>query len=52
MIFAFATLSSMLGSSPAKSLIGTCLGLMLAVIGVDSTTGVLRYTFGEPELFV
>jgi putative tricarboxylic transport membrane protein len=51
MIFAFATLSSMLGSSPAKSLIGTCLGLMLAVVGVDSTTGVLRYTFGEPELY-
>jgi putative tricarboxylic transport membrane protein len=41
----------MLGSSPAKSLIGTSLGLMLAVVGVDSTTGVLRYTFGEPELY-
>ncbi|HXV21656.1 MAG TPA: tripartite tricarboxylate transporter permease [Desulfuromonadales bacterium] len=51
MVFAFATLTSMMGSSPAKSLIGTCLGLMLAVVGVDSTTGVLRYTFGEPELY-
>ena len=50
MVFAFATLASLVGSSPVKTLIGACLGLMLATIGVDANTGVNRYTFGVPDL--
>lgn len=50
MIFAFATLASLVGANPIKTLIGAVLGLMLATIGVDSNTGVMRFTFGVPDL--
>ncbi|MDQ0455967.1 tripartite tricarboxylate transporter permease [Rhizobium paknamense] len=50
MIFAFATLGSMVGSDPAKTLIGCTLGLMLATVGLDATSGAYRFTFNEPEL--
>jgi putative tricarboxylic transport membrane protein len=50
MVFAFATLGSMVGSQPAKTLIGCILGLMLATVGLDATSGAYRFTFNEPEL--
>jgi putative tricarboxylic transport membrane protein len=50
MIFAFATLGSMVGSEPVKTLIGCTLGLMLATVGLDATSGAYRFTFNEPEL--
>ncbi|GAB3128057.1 tripartite tricarboxylate transporter permease [Novispirillum itersonii] len=50
MVFAFATLGSMVGSAPAKTLIGCVLGLMLATVGLDATSGAYRFTFNEPEL--
>lgn len=50
MVFAFATLASLVGANPVKTLTGALLGLMLATIGVDSNTGVMRYTFGIPDL--
>lgn len=50
MMFAFATLGSMVGSYPAKTLIGCVLGLMLATVGLDATSGAYRFTFNEPEL--
>ncbi|TIO06813.1 tripartite tricarboxylate transporter permease [Mesorhizobium sp.] len=50
MIFAFATLGSMVGSQPVKTLIGCTLGLMLATVGLDATSGAYRFTFNEPEL--
>ncbi len=50
MVFAFATLGSMVGSDPVKTLIGCTLGLMLATVGLDPTSGAYRYTFDEPEL--
>lgn len=50
MIFAFATLGSMVGGEPVKTLIGCTLGLMLATIGLDATSGAYRFTFNEPEL--
>ena len=50
MMFAFATLGSMVGSYPAKTLIGCALGLMLATVGLDATSGAYRFTFNEPEL--
>lgn len=51
MIFAFATISALMGTNPVKSLIGLTVGLIVGVVGVDSTTGVLRFTFGEAELY-
>jgi putative tricarboxylic transport membrane protein len=50
MVFAFACLASLVGSSPVKTLIGALMGLMLATIGIDANTGVERYTFGIPDL--
>jgi putative tricarboxylic transport membrane protein len=50
MIFALATLGAMVGSQPVKTLIGCVLGLMLATIGLDATSGAYRFTFNEPEL--
>ncbi|TPI35176.1 tripartite tricarboxylate transporter permease [Mesorhizobium sp. B3-2-1] len=50
MVFAFATLGSMVGSQPVKTLIGCTLGLMLATVGLDATSGAYRFTFNQPEL--
>lgn len=50
MVFSFACLASLVGSSPVKTLFGAVIGLMLASIGVDANTGVMRYTFGVPDL--
>lgn len=50
MVFAFATLGSMVGDQPVKTLIGCTLGLMLATVGIDATSGAYRFTFDEPEL--
>ncbi len=50
-IFSMSMLGSMSGKSSLKNLIGGGLGVFLATIGVDLTTGVERYTFGIPELY-
>ena len=38
------------GASMAKALISLCIGLLLAMVGVDDTYGVDRFTFGVPIL--
>ena len=50
MVFAFSTLSGLAGSSLARALVSTVLGLMLATIGLDPNSGVPRFTFGEVRL--
>ncbi|MBK9082072.1 MAG: tripartite tricarboxylate transporter permease [Rhizobiales bacterium] len=50
MVFAFATLSSMVGHEPVKTLLGCIFGLTLTTIGIDATSGAYRFTFGSPEL--
>ena len=50
MVFAFASLASLVGSNPAKTLMAALIGLMLATMGIDANTGVPRYTFGIPDL--
>lgn len=50
-VFGLSMLSSIGGDSPLKNLIGGCLGLLIATIGVDLTTGVERFTFDIPELY-
>ena len=48
--FAFATLASMVGAEPVKTLIGCLIGLLLTTIGLDGTSGAYRFTFDQPEL--
>jgi putative tricarboxylic transport membrane protein len=50
MVFAIATLGGMLGGKPVKALLGCFMGLSLAMIGIDSGTGVYRLTFGNVHL--
>jgi putative tricarboxylic transport membrane protein len=49
--FAFAMLSGLATRNPVKSLIAALLGLMMATIGLDPSTGIPRYTFGLYELY-
>jgi putative tricarboxylic transport membrane protein len=51
MVFAFATLSSLVGRNAVKTLLAAVIGLMIATVGVDANTGVNRFTFGIPDLF-
>ncbi len=41
----------MVGSRPVKTLVGALIGLLLATVGIDSGTGVLRLTMGIPNFF-
>jgi putative tricarboxylic transport membrane protein len=50
MFFAMTAVSSLAGKSPAKAMISTVLGLMIATIGIDLQSGQPRYTMGVPEL--
>ena len=49
-VFALSMLASIGAESPLKNLIGGCLGLLIATVGIDLTTGVERFTFGVPQL--
>ncbi|OBX37682.1 tripartite tricarboxylate transporter TctA family protein [Halomonas elongata] len=51
MVFAFASMSVMMGKDPLKTAIGAILGILIGTVGVDSGTGVMRYTFGMAELY-
>ena len=50
MVFAFASLSSLVGKNQVKTLMGAAIGLMLATVGIDANTGVARYTGGIPDI--
>jgi putative tricarboxylic transport membrane protein len=50
MVFAFASLASLVGADPLKTLIAALIGLVLATVGIDASTGVMRYTFGVPDI--
>ena len=50
-VFGLSMLASISGEAPLKNLIGGCLGLLVATIGVDLTTGIERFTFNVPELY-
>ena len=50
MVFAFITLSAVLGASTVRGLTSLFLGLALGLVGIDSQTGAPRFAFGVPEL--
>ena len=49
MLFAMTAVSSLTGKSPAKGMLATILGLMIATIGIDLQSRQPRYTMGIPE---
>jgi len=49
-VFAFCALSSLLGEQPVKGMIAALTGLAISTVGVDSNSGVYRYTFDIANL--
>jgi putative tricarboxylic transport membrane protein len=49
MLFAMTAVASLAGKSPAKGLLSTILGLVIATIGIDLQSGQSRYTMGIAE---
>jgi putative tricarboxylic transport membrane protein len=50
MVFAFITVSAVLGKSTVRGLTSLFLGLFLGLVGIDSQTGSPRFAFGVGEL--
>src|SRR5262247_2631058 len=50
MVFAFTTVSAVLGASLVRGMTSLFLGLFLGLVGIDSQTGQARFAFGVPEL--
>ena len=50
-LLAFCTLGGIGSSNQAKAIIAVCLGLGLSMVGVDSSTGLTRFTGGSLHLF-
>ena len=49
-LLAFATLGGMASKNQAKAALASCIGLGIAMIGLDTTTGMPRFTFGNMHL--
>ncbi|MDR1627038.1 MAG: tripartite tricarboxylate transporter permease [Spirochaetia bacterium] len=45
MVFGISIVTGLSGKNVIKSMLGACLGLLLATIGVDSISGIYRFTF-------
>lgn len=50
MCFAFACISGLMGEAPLKAGLAAVIGLSLACIGLDSNSGVYRFTGGDVHL--
>ena len=50
-LLAFCTLGGIGSNNQAKAIIAVCLGLGLSMVGVDSSTGLTRFTGGSLHLF-
>lgn len=50
MVFAFCCLTNLLGKQPVKGVLAAMIGLGISVVGVDSNSGVYRYTFDSVHL--
>ncbi|MGQ0675315.1 MAG: tripartite tricarboxylate transporter permease [Rhodospirillales bacterium] len=49
-VFGLSMVAAIGGDSQVKNLISACLGVLLATVGLDLTTGVERFTFGVYSL--
>ncbi len=50
MVFALSATASLTEESPVKGFMSLLFGLMVTTVGIDLQSGVLRFTFGIPEL--
>ncbi|MDO4673651.1 tripartite tricarboxylate transporter permease [Campylobacter sp.] len=50
-IFALATLGSVMSQKPIRSFLAALIGLFLTTIGIDANTGVYRFSFDNPHLY-
>ncbi len=51
MVLALCSVTGIGGGQPMKAALSTLLGLVLGMVGIDITSGALRFTFGIPTLF-
>lgn len=51
MVFAFVSVTALVGSSLTRGMLSLFLGLFVGLIGLDTLTGQDRFTFGLPQLF-
>jgi putative tricarboxylic transport membrane protein len=51
MVLGLCAVSSLAGKSVIKALLMTVFGLLLATIGIDTVSGVARFTFALPHLY-
>ena len=49
-LLAFSTLGGLASKSQSKAALASCIGLGIAMIGLDNTTGMPRFTFGNLHL--
>ncbi len=50
MCFAFACITGLMGDAPMKAVLAAVLGLSLSTVGLDSNSGVYRFTGGDVHL--
>ncbi len=50
LVLSFTTVSAVLGASMLRGFASLGVGLTIGLIGLDSTSGIARYTLGVPEL--
>lgn len=50
MVFAFCCLTGLMGDQPIKAILGALVGLSISTVGIDSNSGVYRYTFDSVHL--
>ncbi|MDE2399114.1 MAG: tripartite tricarboxylate transporter permease, partial [Burkholderiales bacterium] len=50
MCFAFACITGLMGTAPMKAALAALLGLALSTVGLDSNSGVYRFTGGDVHL--
>lgn len=50
LVLSFTTVSAVLGASMLRGFASLGIGLTIGLIGLDSTSGIARYTLGVPEL--
>ncbi|GAA3882509.1 tripartite tricarboxylate transporter permease [Streptomyces sedi] len=50
-VFAFAATATIVADSPVKGCVSLAIGLSLALVGVDPTSGATRFTLDQTQLF-
>jgi len=50
-MLAFSTLGGIASNNQAKAAIAACIGLGIAMIGIDNNTSIVRFTFGNLHLY-